>query len=379
MKKTQGLALSLALAMVLTGTVGPAVNASPGKELGREIEPYQFVSDSSAHADELNEKLTELKNVIDELRGMEDALTPIEIELIARLSQAYYSILDQVRNLADQGLDEELEDYIPRINLLKRAGQAIAYDATVLEDREQEAHVIIVFGVSRALVKSVDPLATEEDLEAGLLNLEKAIDQATDVPKKSGDSKATHYDRAVLNRAIKRARRLRKAGFSKNLDPVDLARLDIEISKADRVVKNKKSTVDEVAEALASLNQTVDEIYSDLPEGEKRANLTAKFFLAGSIKNVDQARDQFEPILPAKLFEKLNKSIDLAKKVLKDWKATINEVVRVESNLYKLAEKAYGFFEGNGLDSSQEKLLKNKIDLFDKKLQAIQGPTESKE
>lgn len=257
MKNKKALAITLALSMVLTGAIAPAVNAA-----GLEEAPVgeETVYANATSIEDVTGKLEQIGNIIKRLKEIKDKLTGDQIDNLAKLEKAYNFLKERV----GEAYGKFRGRYNARVDLVLASAEAITADATEFVDSEQQAHVIIGFAVTRGLVKAVDLLATEEELLAATEVVYTGIEDARAIPKQTDDSRATHYDKEVLKREIKRAKRLRKKVFKDNMAPEDLVRVDIEIANAERVRRNKKATVAEVEEAVANLTAVVDEAYMNM-------------------------------------------------------------------------------------------------------------------
>ena len=82
---------------------------------------------------------------------------------------------------------------IPRIDLLINVAETITADATELADSEQQAHIIVGFSVTRAILKATDLFENAEGLKKASENLTASLEKARQVPKLTDDSKRTHY------------------------------------------------------------------------------------------------------------------------------------------------------------------------------------------
>lgn len=133
--------------------------------------------------------------------------------------------------------------------------ETITADATELADSEQQAHVIIGFSVTRALLKATDLFEGAEGLNKASENLSASLDKAREVPKLTDDSKRTHYTLEKLDRAIAKAKEIRNKELKNKLDPSKLADIDLLIRQAQDVRRDGRATVGEVNAMAAELNE----------------------------------------------------------------------------------------------------------------------------
>lgn len=227
---------------------------------------------------EANAKLDYLGDLIEGLEKIAGDLTGGELGWLKELKNAF----DFISKIMDKGIGSITElrtKIIPRLDLLINVAETITADATELADSEQQAHVIIGFSVTRALLKATDLFENAEGLNKASQDLSAALDRARQVPKQTEDSVRTHYNLDKLNRAISRAKDLRNRELRNKLDPTQLAEVDMVIRKADEVRRNNRATVKEVAQATDELNAKIEEAYAAIPEGERAANNSTKLQL----------------------------------------------------------------------------------------------------
>ena len=220
---------------------------------------------------------------------------------------------------------------IPRLDLLINVAETITADATELADSEQQAHVIIGFSVTRALLKATDLFENAEGLNKASQDLSAALDRARQVPKQTEDSVRTHYNLDKLNRAISRAKDLRNRELRNKLDPTQLAEVDMVIRKADEVRRNNRATVKEVAQATDELNAKIEEAYAAIPEGERAANNSTKLQLEKDIQIAKNLRDfKLKGNVDSSVIKELNREIAMANRILKNNRSTVNQVLEAD-------------------------------------------------
>ena len=171
----------------------------------------------------------------------------------------------------------ELRDkIIPRIDLLINVAETITADATELADSEQQAHIIVGFSVTRAILKATDLFENAEGLKKASEDLTASLEKARQVPKLNDDSKRTHYTLQKLDKAIANAKGIRNRELKNKLDPAILAEVDILIRQAQEVRRNTSSTVAEVNAMTQKLNEKIEQAIYVIPEGERAANKIQK-------------------------------------------------------------------------------------------------------
>ena len=112
-----------------------------------------YAQTNEAALNEANSKLDYLGDLIDGIEKIGD-LTGQELGWLKELKEAYKAISKIVEGL-EKGVGNIAElraKVIPRIDLLINIAETITADATELSDSQQQAHVIIGFAVTRAVV-----------------------------------------------------------------------------------------------------------------------------------------------------------------------------------------------------------------------------------
>lgn len=216
---------------------------------------------------------------------------------------------------------------IPRIDLLINVAETITADATELADSEQQAHIIVGFSVTRAILKATDLFENAEGLKKASENLTESLEKARQVPKLTDDSKRTHYTLQKLDKAIANAKGIRNRELKNKLDPEILAEVDILIRQAQEVKRNTSSTVDEVNAMTQKLNEKIEQDIYVIPEGERAANKIQKRGLEKDIQAAKNLRDfSLKGKVDSSVIRELNREITLASRVFNNSKSTLNQV-----------------------------------------------------
>lgn len=338
MKRNNKVALTLAVA-ILSSSVTPAVYAASEPETTAP-NAYALTAQRSAN-NEVNSKLSELKDAIDGLDDISGNLTGDGLNWLKQLKNAY----EFVKKLVDKGLQVR-ERLVARIDLLTNVAETITADATELADSEQQAHVIIGFSVTRTLLKGVDVFASTEDLNKASEDLKASLENAREVPKQTEDSIRTHYNIEQLNIALNRAIDIRNHELKGKLDPDKLAKVDLVIRKAKDVRRNARATVGEVKEVIQELNETIDEAYNSIDPGDRTATNKTKLELENAIDKAKNLRDfKLKGNVDSRVIAELNRNISKAIRVLNNNKATVNEVVAATENINAAMEEAKSYLE----------------------------------
>ncbi|WP_062552397.1 CAMP factor family pore-forming toxin [Peptoniphilus phoceensis] len=326
MKAKKKLVGILAVTM-LTNAAMPVVYAA--NETEDVIAPVQYLAQERA-ADEANAKLDYLGDLIEGLEKIAGDLTGSELGWLKELKNAF----DFISKIMDKGIGSIAElrtKIIPRLDLLINVAETITADATELVDSEQQAHVIVGFSVTRALLKATDLFETADGLNKASEDLTAALDRARQVPKQTEDSVRTHYNLDKLNRAINNAKNIRNRELRNKLDPTQLAEVDMVIRKADDVRRNNRATVKEVEEATQELNAKIEEAYAAIPEGERAANNSTKLQLEKDIQIAKNLRDfKLKGNVDSSVIKELNREIAMANRVLKNNRSTVNQVLEAD-------------------------------------------------
>ena len=279
---------------------------------------------------EANAKLDYLGDLIEGLEKIAGDLTGGELGWLKELKNAF----DLISKIMDKGIGSITElrtKIIPRLDLLINVAETITADATELADSEQQAHVIIGFSVTRALLKATDLFEDAEGLNKASQDLTVALDRARQVPKQTEDSVRSHYNLDKLNRAISRAKDLRNRELRNKLDPTQLAEVDMVIREADEVRRNNRATVKEVAQATDELNAKIEEAYAAIPEGERAANNSTKLQLEKDIQIAKNLRDfKLKGNVDSSVIKELNREIAMANRILKNNRSTVNQVLEAD-------------------------------------------------
>lgn len=326
MKAKKKLVGILAVTM-LTNAAMPVVYAA--NETEDVIAPVQYLAQERA-ADEANAKLDYLGDLIEGLEKIAGDLTGSELGWLKELKNAF----DFISKIMDKGIGSIAElrtKIIPRLDLLINVAETITADATELADSEQQAHVIVGFSVTRALLKATDLFETADGLNKASEDLTAALDRARQVPKQTEDSVRTHYNLDKLNRAINNAKNIRNRELRNKLDSTQLAEVDMVIRKADDVRRNNRATVKEVEEATQELNAKIEEAYAAIPEGERAANNSTKLQLEKDIQIAKNLRDfKLKGNVDSSVIRELNREITMANRVLKNNRSTVNQVLEAD-------------------------------------------------
>lgn len=336
MKAKKKLVGILAVTM-LTNAAMPVVYAA--NETEDVIAPVQYLAQERA-ADEANAKLDYLGDLIEGLEKIAGDLTGSELGWLKELKNAF----DFISKIMDKGIGSITElrtKIIPRLDLLINVAETITADATELADSEQQAHVIVGFSVTRALLKATDLFETADGLNKASEDLTAALDRARQVPKQTEDSVRTHYNLDKLNRAINNAKNIRNIELRNKLDPTQLAEVDMVIRKADDVRRNNRATVKEVEEATQELNAKIEEAYAAIPEGERAANNSTKLQLEKDIQIAKNLRDfKLKGNVDSSVIRELNREITMANRVLKNNRSTVNQVLEADKAIVEATNVA---------------------------------------
>lgn len=338
MKRNNKVALTLAVT-ILSSSVMPAVYAANETETTTP-NAYALTAERSSN-NEINYKLIELGDAIDGLDDISGILNQDNLNWLKQLKNAY----EFVKKLVKRGLQAR-DRLIARIDLLTNVAETITADATELANSEQQAHVIIGFSVTRALLKGVDVFASTEDLNKASEDLKASLEKAREVPKQTDESIRTHYNIEQLNIALNRAIDIRNHELKGKLDPEKLAKVDLVIRQAKDVKRNARATVGEVKEIIATLNETIDDAYNSIDAGDRTATDKNKLELENAIDRAKNLRDfKLKGNVDSKVIAELNRNITKAIRVLNNNKATVSEVAAATENINAAVEEAKSYLE----------------------------------
>lgn len=341
MKKSKVLASALSIAL-LSNTVLPATKIA---EKTPALSSVAYAAEESSQAKEAKDKLNYLGSLIEGLENIAGGLAGNPLSWLKELKNAY-ELTSKLLNRAIGSVSDLTKSVIPRIDLLINVAETITADATELADSEQQAHVIIGFSVTRALLKATNIFEKADGLNKASENLTASLEKAREIPKLTDDSKRTHYTLQQLDRALSRAKEARNTELKNKLDPSALAEFDLLIKKATDVRRNNFATVAEVKAITEELVSKTEEAYKSIPEGEKTANKSTKLVLEKDIKAAKNLRDfSLKGKVDGKVIQELNREIADANRVLNNSRATINEVEAADEIIVAATNKALGKLE----------------------------------
>lgn len=341
MKKSKVLASALSIAL-LSNTVLPATKMA---QKTPTLSSVAYAAEESSQAREAKDKLNYLGSLIEGLENIAGGLSGNPLSWLKELKHAY-ELTSKLLNGAIGSVSDLTKSVIPRIDLLINVAETITADATELADSEQQAHVIVGFSVTRALLKATNIFEKADGLNKASENLTASLEKAREIPKLTDDSKRTHYTLQQLDRALSRAKEARNKELKNKLDPNELAEFDLLIKKATDVRRNNFATVAEVKAISEELVAKTEEAYKSIPEGEKTANKSTKLALEKDIQAAKNLRDfSLKGKVDAKVIQELNREIADANRVLNNSRATINEVEAADEIIVAATNKALGKLE----------------------------------
>lgn len=350
MKKSKVLASALSITL-LTNTVLPATKIA--QKTSPALSSVAYAAEDSSEAKEAKGKLDYLGDLIEGLENIDKDLSGNSLSWLQGLERAY----DITKKLLDGSIgniSDLTKSVIPRIDLLINVAETITADATELVDSEQQAHIIVGFSVTRALLKATNIFEKADGLNKASEDLSASLEKARQVPKLTDDSKRTHYTLQQLDKAIAKAKQARNREFKNKLDPNELAEFDLEIRKAQDVRRNATATVAEVNAITEELNAKIDEAYNAIPEGEKIANKAQKRGLEKDIQAAKNLRDfSLKGNVDASVIGELNREIADANRVLNNNKSTINEVEAADEIIVAATNKALAKLEETQAEDDQ--------------------------
>lgn len=340
--KNNKLFIGMLSVTLLANTIAPAshkaLNINPLK-----LSVVYADKENDSEKDDVTSKLDYLGDLIKGIENIAGGLTGNQLDWLKALKNAY----DLTSKILKNGLVSASEirtKLIPRIDLLINVAETITADATELVDSQQQAHVIIGFSVTRALLKALDLFEGPNGLNKASEDLKASLEKARQVPKLTEDSKRTHYTLEKLDRAISNAKSIRNKELKYKLDPSKLAEVDMTIKKAVDLRRNAQATVSEVNSMTDELNSVIDDANKAIPEGERTANNLSKAPLAKDIQVAKNLRDfKLKGNVDSTVIKELNRAIVKASKVLNNSKTTVNQANAADEEILtaiKIAESA---------------------------------------
>lgn len=337
MKKSQLLAATLSVAL-LSNTVVPCLGSIAKDD--SKLSSVAYAAEEGSAKDQAIDKLDYLGDLIKGLENIAGGLAGNQLDWLKSLKNAYDFVSKIVKN-GLIGAGEIREKVIPRINLLINVAETITADATELVDSEQQAHVIIGFSVTRALLKATDIFENADGLNNASKDLLNSLEKARKVPKLTEDSKRTHYTLEKLDRAIVNAREVRNRELRFKLDSVALADVDSAIKTAVEVRRNNQATVGQVQEATDKLNAKISEAVASIPDEDKTASAKDKAALGKNIEEAKKVRDfELKGKVDSSVIRELNRAIADANRIFRNNRTTVNEANVAYEELLQAIEKA---------------------------------------
>lgn len=337
MKKSQLLAATLSVAL-LSNTVVPCLGSIAKDD--SKLSSVAYAAEEGSAKDQAIYKLDYLGDLIKGLENIAGGLAGNQLDWLKSLKNAYDFVSKIVKN-GLIGAGEIREKVIPRINLLINVAETITADATELVDSEQQAHVIIGFSVTRALLKATDIFENADGLNKASKDLLNSLEKARKVPKLTEDSKRTHYTLEKLDRAIANAREVRNRELRFKLDSVALADVDSAIKTAVEVRRNNQATVGQVQEATDKLNAKISEAVASIPDEDKTASAKDKAALGKNIEEAKKVRDfELKGKVDSSVIRELNRAIADANRIFRNNRTTVNEANVAYEELLQAIEKA---------------------------------------
>lgn len=337
MKKSHLLAATLSVAL-LSNTVVPCLGSIAKDD--SKLSSVAYAAEEGSAKDQAIDKLDYLGDLIKGLENIAGGLAGNQLDWLKSLKNAYDFVSKIVKN-GLIGAGEIREKVIPRINLLINVAETITADATELVDSEQQAHVIIGFSVTRALLKATDIFENADGLNKASKDLLNSLEKARKVPKLTEDSKRTHYTLEKLDRAIANAREVRNRELRFKLDSVALADVDSAIKSAVEVRRNNQATVGQVQEATDNLNAKISEAVASIPDEDKTASAKDKAELGKYIEEAKKVRDfELKGKVDSSVIRELNRAIADANRIFRNNRTTVNEANVAYEELLKAIEKA---------------------------------------
>lgn len=337
MKKSQLLAATLSVAL-LSNTVVPCLGSTAKDDL--KLSSVAYAAEEGSEKDQAIDKLDYLGDLIKGLENIAGGLAGNQLDWLKSLKNAYDFVSKIVKN-GLVGAGQLREKVIPRINLLINVAETITADATELVDSEQQAHVIIGFSVTRALLKATDIFENADGLNKASEDLSNSLEKARQVPKLTEDSKRTHYTLEKLDRAIANAREVRNRELRYKLDSVALADVDSAIKSAVNVRRNNQATVGQVQEATDELNAKISEALASIPDEDKTASAKDKAALGKDIEDAKKVRDfELKGKVDSSVIRELNRAIADANRIFRNARTTVNEANAADEELLAAIEKA---------------------------------------
>lgn len=348
MKKNKILVSALSITLLSQGII-PILQTNKSDK-AYALTSVVYASEDENSKQEANDKLNDLGKIIKDTEDAIGSPTGNQFDWLKSLNNTY-EFLNKIIKNGFLGASEIRDKIVPRIDLLINVAETITADATELVDSEQQAHIIIGFSVSRALLKAADIFESAEGLNKASESLKASLEKARQVPKLTDQSKRTHYTLQQLDKAIANAKSLRYKELRFKLDAEKLAEVDMLIKQAVAVRRNAQATVGEVKAITNELNTGINQAYMSIDEGDRLANYQSKLKLEKDIKVAKNLRDfKLKGNVDPQVIRELNRAIADANRVLINSKTTQNQMLSADEEILLAIDKAKSSLEEKDKD-----------------------------
>lgn len=247
MKKTVGLALSVAIAFPGLAVAMPAHAGTPSS--------LHTVAAADGDVAQAEESLAELDQALENLETATATDPDIRWSTEFRTLTRTLAELRQTAGVIATGgislIDPQLA--FTRVDLLVQIAATIADSSNNLSNKIQAAHVELGFAVTRAIVRLVNPGATVAQLQAAVDDLAATYERVSTYRDLEPGDTATIYVKSALRKAVWETRFARDKNILGKKEFAVYHELNRAITSAVGVQLNPQTTVADVQSAIDSL------------------------------------------------------------------------------------------------------------------------------
>ena len=213
------------------------------------------VNKTKLTADQVKAERAALNSRINMLRETQKAIPGSEYaDQIEDLIKTALDLSGAIDTIAHGGVPAyDPATIVPRIHLAIDAADAIKSGNTTLQHKVKRAHVELGLEIAKASIVAINPASSVAQVQDEIKALKDRIDKVSAYPDLSKDDTATIAYKQTLRKTIHEVRVGRNKNIVGKKDQAVVDTLNKEISKADKVRANAKSTVTQVDTAVDQL------------------------------------------------------------------------------------------------------------------------------
>jgi len=229
------------------------------------------VNKTKLTADQVKAERAALNSRINMLRETQKAIPGSEYaDQIEDLIKTALDLSGAIDTIAHGGVPAyDPATIVPRVHLAIDAADAIKTGNTTLQHKVKKAHVELGLEIAKSAVVAINPASSVAQIQDEIKALKARIDKVSGYPDLGKKDTATIAYKQTLRKTIHDVRVGRNKNIVGKKDQAVVDTLNKEISKADKVRANAKSTVAQVDTAVDQLRAAYQAAL-DAPVKEKK-------------------------------------------------------------------------------------------------------------